>query len=146
MRDHRSTMKPRAKVITPKDRRPKEKRGSPDYMPKIDMTALNLKRWEAIIDVQSDESTMTDVRKSILPALEVSNHLMAHANAQVAAITAMMKSETPPESVGELTKRMGPVIALKEVIDIYISQQCERVLDTLEESQSDGSQSTATAP
>jgi len=109
------------------------KRGE-SRLPKMDLSALNLKKWKAIITESTKESVLTATRERVLPVVEISNQLMAHTNVQVAAITAMMRADNPPDSVGELTKRLGPVIALKEVLDIHISQQCENILDELEQS------------
>lgn len=99
---------------------------------RLDLKELNVKQWHGTIQRPHADGLMKQITESVLPWLEISEKLQNHTHMQAQAITLLQRSGKGEETVKKLTKRVASVIALKEDVDDFLSQECERILGIIE--------------
>jgi hypothetical protein len=101
--------------------------------PKVDLEKMGLRRWTATIPHENKDKYLSYLTE-LEPWMEASQRLHTQIAMQMNAIKATQGNPNAnPDSLAELTKRMAHVVALKEDVDILISDFCLQVLEELEE-------------
>jgi hypothetical protein len=92
-----------------------------------------VKQWAAIIDVKRmDPRNFLTSAETLHPWLDLSQKLSGQVNALLIGIAALKKQQKSEEKIDAVMARLRPILALKEILDIYVSERCEQVLDNLE--------------
>ena len=100
---------------------------------KLKLEDLDLRQWNASILEDEADEMLERLEEGLLPWLRISEKMGVHIHLQAASITAIKKNKAGSlETVKKLTERVGPVIALKEDVDEYLSTTCTRLLEQLE--------------
>lgn len=91
-------------------------------------------KWRQKIDPEKHNMDLlnSDLSK-MLPVLEIAEKLANHTSSIMMAIQLMKKQEAAPEKLKALLERVRSVLALKEDLDIYLSERCAFILDELED-------------
>jgi len=91
------------------------------------------KKWTVPIsaELQNTNRVLETVSK-MEPWLDMAHKLGEQVNSLLMAAAALTRNKKSPEKIAAVMNRVRPILALKEDIDIYISEQCEKILEKLE--------------
>ncbi len=99
---------------------------------KLRLEDLNLRQWNGWILEENAADAQEFLEEKVLPWLQISEKMGVHIHMQATSITALQRKGGATHSVGKLTERVAPIIALKEDVDDHLSKLCTELLEAVE--------------